>query len=126
MVKTAVVLGSSMLPILAVVGLLLLSDWRERRHATRIARQIRLTDAIAGELGAIVAPVVTRRLGGPWRIEIAVPLGRTALVARILGIAHQALQRMAPEPYELVLTPQESVPPAELPARPVGLVRRAA
>jgi hypothetical protein len=42
-------------PILPAVGLLALAEWRDRRRAAVIARQIRLTDALAEELGAVVA-----------------------------------------------------------------------
>ena len=51
-----------------VAGPLVLADWIHARRRETIARQIAVTDAIHGELGAVVAPVVTRRLGGPWEV----------------------------------------------------------
>lgn len=91
-------------PFLAVVGLLWLAARRDRAREAAVARQIRLTDAIAAELGAIVAPVVKKRRWGRWQIEMAVPLARPATVGAVLSIAHRVL----PGGYEFVLTPQES------------------
>jgi hypothetical protein len=92
-------------PILVIFGLLGLAAWRDRRREAMIARQIRLTDAIAEELGAIVAPLVTKPLGRPWRVDIQVPIGRPATVSRIVGIAHDILTRTGAGRYQLVLTP---------------------
>ena len=75
---------------------------------------MRLTDALADEVGAIVAPVVERRRGA-WRVSVAVPLGPPRVVARILGVLHRTLGRIGPERYEIVLSPQESAPPAPAP-----------
>lgn len=103
-------------PIVAVVLLLELAAWRERRVRAAVARQIALTDAIAAEFGAIVAPVVRKPLWGPWQIEIAVPLGRPATVGTIVSIAHRVLafaERTSAGRYRIVLTPQDgSVPQA--------------
>lgn len=101
----ATVMGLS--PIWSVVLLLGLSGWRDRVRRATVARQIRLTDAIAAELGAVVAPVVRKPWGRPWQVWIAVPFGRPATVARVLAIAHETLGRMAPGRHELVLTAQE-------------------
>ena len=105
-------------PILTTLGLLAHAAWRERRRAAMVARQVRLTDAIAHELGAIVAPVVTESLRGPWRVEIRVPVGRPAAVGRMVAIAHDTLTRAGTTRYELVLTPQVG------PKRPLGAVTR--
>ena len=105
MLNAATVILTISSPILVVVGLLSLAAWRDRRREAVVARQIRLTDAIAGELGAIVAPVVAKRFGGPWRVAIQVPVGRPALVSRIVAIAHDTLTRSRTSPYELVLVP---------------------
>jgi hypothetical protein len=113
---TAILTISS--PILVVLGLLSLAAWRDRRREAVIARQIRVTDAIARELGAIVAPVVAKPFGGPWRVEIHVPVGRPALVSRIVSIAHDTLTRMGSSPYELVLMPEAT------PVRPVPAIAR--
>jgi hypothetical protein len=105
-------------PLLLVGGLLGLAGWRDRRALATIARQTRLSDALADEVGTIVAPVVTRR-GRAWRVSVAVPLGRPTVVARIVSVLDRTLRRLGPERYEIVLSPQE-------PARPVAACRRPA
>jgi hypothetical protein len=105
MVTTALMVLTMSSPIIVILGLLALAGWRDRRREAIIARQIRLTDAIADQLGAIVAPVVTKPLGRPWRVDIHVPVGRPATVSRIVGIAHDTLTRTGAGRYELVLTP---------------------
>jgi hypothetical protein len=107
-------------PILLVLGLLELAAWRERRSAAMVARQIRLTDALAAELGPVVAPLVSKPLGQPWRVEVQVPVGRPAVVSRVVAIAHDTLTRTGAGRYELVLTP------APASTRPLGTVPRAA
>src|SRR5213078_3402296 len=92
----------SLLPLAAVLTLLGLAGWVERRRAAAIARQIDLTDAIHRDLGPVVAPWVTRRPGGRWRVRIAVPFDRPAVVEAVLEIVH----RVFPEDFDLVLTPQ--------------------
>jgi len=92
-------------PILVIIGLLSLAAWRDHRRDAVVARQIRLTDALAAELGPVVAPIVAKRLGGPWQVQIRVPVGRPALVSRIVAIAHDTLTRAGSARYELVLTP---------------------
>ena len=116
---TAAIVAMTMsTPILVILGLLALAGWREHRREAIIARQIRLTDAIADELGSIVAPLVAKPLGGPWRVEIQVPVGRPATVSRIVAIAHDTLTRTGAGRYELVLTPEPT------PVRPLGTVVR--
>ena len=66
----------TLFPLAAVLTLLGLAGWVERRRAAAIARQIDLTDAIHRDLGPVVAPWVTRRPGGRWRVRIAVPFDR--------------------------------------------------
>ena len=113
-------------PILLVLGLLALAAWRDRRREVRAAWQIRLFDAIADELGAIVAPVVTNPVRGPWRIEITVPVDRPATVGRIVGIVHETLAEAGAGRYELVLTPGAvSRPPLEGVTRPPRRLRAA-
>ncbi len=110
MLTTLFVAFTAALPFLGVVALLELADWWRGRHRAAVARQIALTDAIARELGAIVAPTVRWPLRGPWRIEMAVPFGRPATVASILAIAHRVAafgERMCAGRYEIVLTAQE-------------------
>jgi hypothetical protein len=109
------------MPAAGVVGLLLIVRRRERAGERRLGRQISVTDAIAAELGLIVAPVIRRRSGHGWRIEIAVPLEDGALVGRIVGLAHAAMRRVEPDgpPLDIVLTAQ-SIAPAQAKARAAG------
>jgi hypothetical protein len=105
MITAATVILAMSSPVLVIGGLLGLAAWRDRRREEITARQIRLTDAITEELGAVVAPVVARPLGGPWRAEIQVPVGRPAIVSRVVAIAHDTLTQAGADRYELVLTP---------------------
>lgn len=105
-------------PILMILGLLAQAAWRDCRREAMVAQQIGLTDAIADEMGASVAPVVTKPLRGPWRAEIRVPIGRPAAVGRIAAIAHDTLTRAVASRYELVLTP------AAAPMRSLGIATR--
>src|SRR5262249_57040553 len=82
------------------------------------AGQLAAAEAIASELGAIVARVVTKPLGGPWRVAIHVPMGRASTVSRIVSIAHNTLTRAGASAYELVLTPEPA------PVRPLPVVGR--
>jgi len=126
MLNAATVILTISSPILVVLGLLSLAAWRDRRREAVIARQIRVTDAIARELGAIVAPVVEKPFGGPWRVAIHVPVGRPALVSRIVLIAHETLTRIGSSPYELVLMPESTaVRPMPAIARPTRRLQAA-
>jgi hypothetical protein len=125
--RTVLVLGLAMLPILVVLGLLELATWRDRRRRAVVASQIALTDAITGELGAIVAPVVEKRLWGPWQIRIAAPLGRAATMSAVLAITQREMSHRVPgaRSYRIVLTPQDE-PPSRIPAsRPAASARAA-
>lgn len=95
---------TALAPILFVAALLVLAAWRDRREAAQVARQIRVTDALAEEVGAIVAPVVRKRWGS-WRVEIPAPLGRPGAVGRIVSVVSQTLRGTGR--YEIVLTPQD-------------------
>lgn len=96
-------------PFTMVLALLLLVRRAERRRDEAIARQVRLTDAIHRDLGAVVAPFVTRGRRGRWRVSIAVPFERPALVSAVLDIVHGAFR----ERFDLVLTPRERRPRRE-------------
>ena len=115
-IKTVLVVVA--LPMAGLVGLLLVVKRRERAREARIARQVTVTDAIHGELGAVVAPVVTRRAGPGWRVAIAVPFESPAIVGRVVAIAHSALLRDGPAEIEIVLTAQVSHP------RPISRLER--
>jgi hypothetical protein len=92
------------LPVAVVGGLLAVAGRLQRARETRIARQVAVTDAIHRELGAVVAPVVARRLGRGWRAEIAVPLESPAIVGPVVAIVQATL---GPAVREIVLTAQE-------------------
>lgn len=97
-----------LLPMSLLVALLFAVGRVERARETRIARQVAVTDAIHRELGAVVAPVVTRRFGRGWRVEIAVPFESVSIVGRISALAHEAMREMADRRgIEIVLTAQE-------------------
>jgi hypothetical protein len=92
---------------------ILLVGWLRSRRQEAIQRQIALTDAIDGQLGPVVSPVVTKPLWGPWRVRIAMPLTRPVPVGRILAITHGVLSgvdRVNPGHYQIVLTPKERHP----------------
>src|SRR3989475_5080494 len=97
----------TLFPLAVVLTPLLLASRVERRRAAVIARQVELTEAIHRDLGAVVAPFVTRRPGGQWRVRIAVPFERPAVVEAVLAVGH----RTVPERFDLVLTPQEGAAP---------------
>jgi hypothetical protein len=89
-------------PFAVLVALLLLTDRHRRRRADEIRQQIALTDALHARLGAQVAPVVRRRQRG-WRVVVAVPVERPAVVAAVLEAVDQAFGRGR---YEVVLSRQ--------------------
>jgi len=91
------------LPMTLLAALLLAAGRIQRAREARIARQVGVTDAIHRELGAVVAPVVKRRFGHGWRVEIAVPFESPAIVGRIVAIAHAA---MRPSTIEIALVAQ--------------------
>ena len=94
------------IPLLAVSALLKFVERRQDRRDLQRDKQIMLTDAIHWELGAVAAPVVSRRPGGGWRVSMAVPLDRPAVVATLLGVTarHFAAEKIA-ERLEIVLRP---------------------
>jgi len=97
-----VVVAVMVFPFAVVVALLRLAVRVERARAAAISRQIALTDALHRDLGPVVSPWVTRR-GGRWRVSVAVPFDRPAIVEAVLA----DVQRAFPERFELVLTPRE-------------------
>lgn len=113
MVTVTTVFMVVLLPLGGLAALLILIERRQRARDARARRQIAVTDAIHRELGAVVAPVVKRRLGRGWRLQIAVPFQSPATVGRVVAIGHAAmLETGAGEALELVLTAQDArVPP---------------
>lgn len=79
------------LPLLAIFGLLAIADWRHRRRMSVIARQVAVTEAIHREFGAVVAPVVSKRPGGPWTVLMALPPERWEMAGPLATIAHDVV-----------------------------------
>jgi hypothetical protein len=88
-------IATMLIPVLAVVFLIKLSDRMQERKVARYAWQVKLTDAIHWELGAATAPTVERRLGGRWVVYMKVPFDRPAIVAAILGITERVFASAA-------------------------------
>ena len=101
-------LAIAVTPFFAIVALLRLVDRIARRRDAALARQIALTDAIHRELGAVAAPTVHRRLGGGWRVDMAVPSDRPGTTAALVRITERMF--VAPggreaERFRMLLTP---------------------
>src|SRR5438445_11335710 len=100
----------ALFPIALIAALLQLSTWRQRTRLAAVSRQIAVTDAIHAVLGAVVSPVVRRRLWRGWQLTIPVPLDRPDTVLQGVQSAYgafRAAERTRPGRVELVLTPQE-------------------
>ena len=99
-------------PFLVVIALLRCADFVSARRDARVARQIALTDAIHRELGAVAAPVVSRRSGGGWLVSMAVPLDRPGTTAAIVRITERmfAPDSGGADPLRIVLTPAATRP----------------
>jgi hypothetical protein len=100
----------ALVPIAVIVALLQLSAWRQRMRLAEVSRQIAVTDAVHAALGAIVSPVVRRKLRRGWRLTIPVPLDRPDTVMQVVEAAHGAFASDEREPgqLEIVLTQQET------------------
>src|SRR2546422_11015096 len=94
-------------PLAVVLTPLLLASRVERRRAAVIARQVELTEAIHRDLGAVVAPFVTRRPGRRWRVRIAVPFERPAVVEAVLAVGPPTFRGR----FDLVLPPPGGAAP---------------
>ncbi len=110
MLSTLTLVLQMLSPLIVVILLLEAARWRDRRRDAAISRQIALTDALAEELGAVVAPVVRPAWWGPWRVHIAVPVSHPVLVGRVVAIAAAVLARV-PGRHAIVLTPREPATP---------------
>ena len=107
---SAVTVVAVLVPVAMFTAALLLSTWRARTRLLAIARQIAVTDAIHGELGAVVSPVVRHRLWGRWQIMIPVPFDDLDTVTHVVRTAYGAFdapERKNPGQFEIVLSPQE-------------------
>jgi hypothetical protein len=106
MLTAAAVLVVLLTPVIALVGLLMAVEARQRAQARVIARQIMLTDAVHAELGAVVAPVVKKRAFAPWRVIFAIPAGHTRDTGRLISIANRvfAEELRSPNDVHIVFT----------------------
>jgi hypothetical protein len=108
-------------PFLVVIALLRLADFMSARREASLARQIALTNAIHRELGAVAAPVVSRRSGGGWLVSMAVPLDRPGTTAAIVRITERMFARDGDVgPLRILLTPAAMRPVAGGSARSSG------
>jgi hypothetical protein len=116
---------ASTLPLLVLGGLLALAEWAARRRQLVILRQVTLTDAIHRELGPIVAPLVEKRLGGPWRAVMALSPSRFSAAARLAAITLEVLgtDDLRRQRVEVVFRPWTDDPPR--PARSTDHLRAA-
>jgi hypothetical protein len=103
--------------LLGLAGMLWAAGKIDQRRSERYARQIALTDAIHGELGAVVAPVLQRGRGGRWLVTMTVPVEQPAIVAAVVRITDQFFASWGDAPlasYEIVLagahTTRDSTP----------------
>jgi len=98
-----------MLTALALVSVLgwvtLTAVGLARRRLRRVAAQIRVTDAIHGELGAIVAPTVAKRRGRPWTVTMGLAPGQLGAAGRLTEIARQVLGQGG-TPVRIVFVPR--------------------
>jgi hypothetical protein len=107
--ETEITIMIVLVPFLAVWALLALSRRVQRRREERVARQIALTDAIHGELGAVAAPDVTRSFAGEWTVSMRLPLhheGMVGAITRLTQDLFRRLDRQDPPRLRLVLIPQ--------------------
>jgi hypothetical protein len=96
-------------PLLGLAALLWLTQRAERRRNERYARQIELTDAIHGELGAVAAPMLSRLRGGGWLVSVMLPLDRPATVTAVLAITERVLATTAGgdgTPFQVTIIPR--------------------
>ena len=99
-------------PMVGILGLLWLSERLRARREVGRRLQITVTDAVHAALGAVAAPVVTRRPGGGWRVEMRVEAGRSELSGALVRVAEDAMgraTRASRRPFEIVLLPTEAV-----------------
>src|SRR4029453_9577864 len=80
-------------PLVGIFGLLWLSDRLRARGETGRVLPITGTDGVHGALGAGAAPVVTRRPGGGWRVEMRVPPARPDLAAALVDVTEEVMGR---------------------------------
>ena len=100
---------AALMPVVLLLVVFRVSARVSAGRTAAIERQIAMTDAIHRDLGAVVAPTVTRTLLGGWRVRVPVPFERSAVVARVLEIARDTVAPLAAlggDPWEIVLVEQ--------------------
>jgi hypothetical protein len=100
-----------MVPFLVTAALLILCGRLQQRRARRAARQVEVTDAIHRELGAVVAPSLTRGTRGGYRLILPAPLEHASVVASALAIVHRVVGGWDAEEIrhmEIVVVPRVS------------------
>jgi hypothetical protein len=102
-------------PIALLLTLTARLDHSRLRRDLEIGRQIALTDALHARLGAVAAPVVRRQRAG-WRVAVAVPFERPAVVDAVLASVHQEFGR---SDVTIVLSRQTLPAPAAKASRAV-------
>jgi hypothetical protein len=96
--------------VVVLVGLLAAASAVQRARARVVDRQIRVTDAIHAELGAVVSPVVERSVLGGWTVRVAAPLERPSVVERVVAIADRVMRADSAAPVRIVITSQTIAP----------------
>ncbi len=103
-----VLTATMIVPCASVIAVLLIAGRVQRARELTIANQVAVTDAIHRELGAVVAPVVKKRIGRGWRLLVTVPFERPAIVGTVASIGYRTLaDRMTQGRIEIVLTSQD-------------------
>ena len=106
-------------PFAAMAALVVLIERRQQRRQAEVLRQIALTDALHGRLGALVAPVVRWRHRA-WRVAVAVPFERPTIVAAVLATVQEVFGRVS---FEVVLSRQAPAAPRPHAPRPAAVRR---
>lgn len=111
----ALVAGAS---VVAVV-LAALVERRDRRRLATLGAQLRATDAIHREFGAIAAPVVRRGRSGELTVGVRLAAGDLPVAGRLLALVYETL-RDDGRPVVVVLAPRPAPDPRR---RSVGVER---
>lgn len=99
------------MPFVLTAGLLVLCGRLQDRRAARVARQVEVTDAIHRELGAVVAPSLTRGPRGGYRLVLPAPLEHPGVVAGALAIVGRVVRGWGADVarrVEIVVVPRPS------------------
>ena len=78
-------------PAIVIAAIAQVIEARRRVRARVLARQIRLTDAVHAELGAVVAPIVEKPAFRSWRVIFPMRAVRGADVNRLVSITDRVL-----------------------------------